>query len=204
MIAVLDYGIGNVKALLNMYEYLGIEAIATQDAGVLSAASGIILPGVGAFDAAMARLIGANVIPALERAVFDLRVPFLGICLGMQILGRRSDEGNCRGLGWINATVKRLDVGPNSNLKVPHIGWEQVRPTRPSMLFPDINVSNRFYFVHSYHMVCDAHADVIATVDYGGELCCAIGKENIIGVQFHPEKSHRYGMQLLKTFASMG
>lgn len=202
MIAILDYGVGNVQALLNMYEHLGFDAFATDNADTLAESDRIILPGVGAFDAAMSKLREKQLIPALEYAVMQRKVPFLGICLGMQLLARDSEEGSDKGLGWIEASVKRINIPLNSLVKVPHIGWEEIMPTCPTMLFPANNTSERFYFVHSYHVVCDHYAHICATVDYGGRLCCAVNKGNIWGVQFHPEKSHRYGMRLLSSFAS--
>lgn len=203
MITILDYGVGNIKSLLNMYEYLGIEAVSSNSADVIADAEGIILPGVGSFDKAMNALQQLSIINGLEYAALERKVPVLGICLGMQIMARRSAEGKMSGLCWLDADVCRITTPESSGLKIPHMGWNEVLATRDSQLFERANKSERFYFVHSYHMVCDDLKDVLATTEYGEKICCAINKENIWGVQFHPEKSHRYGMNLLKSFAAM-
>lgn len=202
MITVIDYGVGNIGALLNMFEYLGIEAQASDDPRVISSADQLVLPGVGAFDKAMATLRGRQLLAPLNEAVLERRVPVLGVCLGMQLLARRSEEGSEPGLGWIDADVRRITLPAGSGLKVPHIGWMEVRPTRRSALFDPALPAERFYFDHGYHMVCDRPENVTAVIDYGTELCCAVESGHIVGVQFHPEKSHRFGMRLLKAFAS--
>lgn len=201
MITIVDYGVGNIQAILNMFDYLGIEAQASTDVGVIAEADKLLLPGVGAFDKAMTALNSGGMVEALEYAVHQRRVPVLGICLGMQLLTRKSAEGSLAGLGWIDADVQRIQIQSALGLKVPHMGWSEVEPSRPSDLFA--SMSERFYFVHSYHVVCDEPTDVLATVDYGGKLCCAVNRDNIWGVQFHPEKSHRYGMRLLSNFAKL-
>ena len=201
MITVIDYGVGNIGALLNMFEYLGIDAQASGDPRVISSADQLVLPGVGAFDKAMTTLRGRQLVAPLNEAVVERRVPVLGVCLGMQLLARRSEEGSEPGLGWIDADVRRITVPAGSGLKVPHIGWMETRPTRHSLLFDPALPIERFYFDHSYHMVCDHPETVTAVIDYGTELCCAVASEHIVGVQFHPEKSHRFGMRLLKAFA---
>lgn len=202
MITVIDYGVGNIGALLNMFDYLGLEAQVSGDARVLANADRLILPGIGAFDKAMSTLRARQLIEPLNDAVFHRRVPVLGVCLGMQLLARRSDEGDEPGLGWIDADVRRITVPIGSGLKVPHIGWMETRSMHRSALFDPALPTERFYFNHSYHMVCDRREDVSAVIDYGSELCCAVASGNIAGVQFHPEKSHRFGMRLLKAFAS--
>lgn len=204
MIAIVDYGVGNIGALLNMFEYLGVDAQASGDGQMLMRAEKILLPGVGAFDKAMSRLRTQNLVEPLNDAVLRRRVPVLGVCLGMQLLCRRSEEGAEAGLGWIEADVRRMTVPAGSGLKVPHIGWTDVRPTRDSPLFEPSSEAERFYFDHSFYVSCDDDKNVTAVIDYGAELCCALGAGNISGVQFHPEKSHRYGMRLLKAFAKQG
>ena len=204
MIVIVDYGVGNIGALLNMFEYLGVDAEASGDGQTLVEAHKIVLPGVGAFDKAMSRLRSQRLVEPLNEAVLGRRTPVLGVCLGMQLLGRRSEEGNEVGLGWIEADVRRMTVPAGSGLKVPHIGWADVRPTRRSALFQPGSETERFYFDHSFYVSCDDDRNVIAVIDYGGELCCALSVGNICGVQFHPEKSHRYGMRLLKAFATQG
>jgi glutamine amidotransferase len=201
MIVVVDYGVGNVAALLNMLDYLGVEAMASGDASVIAAAPKLALPGVGAFDKAMSTLRQRNLVAPLNEAVLQRRVPILGICLGMQLLTRGSEEGTEAGLGWIDADVRRILPPEGSGLKVPHIGWSDIEPTGASPLFERLKDRERFYFVHSYHVVCDREADVAASIDYGGPLVCAVVRDNVHGAQFHPEKSHRFGMRLLRDFA---
>ena len=203
MITIVDYGVGNIQALLNMYNHLGVDAQASGDLDTIASADKLLLPGVGAFDKAMSALDKQGLVSALEHAVIRRRVSVLGICLGMQLLARSSEEGKLRGLGWIDAEVKRIDKSHDPNLKVPHMGWAEIVPTRPSLLFPTGQGPDRFYFVHGYHMVCASSLDVVANVDYSGSICCAINRDNIWGVQFHPEKSHRFGMRLLSAFANI-
>ena len=201
MITIVDYGVGNIAALLNMYEYLGHEAEASADARNIAAADKLVLPGVGAFDKAMLTLRQRGLAAPLNEAVIERRVPVLGVCLGMQLLARRSDEGAEPGLGWIAADVRRIVAPAGSGLKVPHIGWAETRAPRTSELFSAAGQPERFYFVHGYHMVCDDARDVAAVIDYGSPMCCAVSHGNVHGVQFHPEKSHRFGMRLLESFA---
>lgn len=203
MITVVDYGVGNIGAILNMLDYLGIDAQASGDPDMLERAERLILPGVGAFDKAMSTLHSRQLIGPLNRAVLERKVPVMGVCLGMQLLARRSEEGSEAGLGWINADVRRITLPEGSPLKVPHIGWMEVKPTRFNALFEPGSASERFYFDHSYHMICDRQEDVSAVIDYGMPLCCAVHVGNVSGVQFHPEKSHRFGMRLLRAFGQL-
>ena len=202
MIIVVDYGVGNISSMLNMLEFLGVEALPSREPADIGRASALVLPGVGAFDKAMKCLRETGSIGPLTDAVLRRRVPVLGVCLGMQLLARCSEEGESEGLGWIDADVRRIRLDPASSLKVPHIGWSIVRPTRPSALFPDVDAVERFYFVHGYHMVCRDPDTILATVKYGADLCCAVQQDNVWGVQFHPEKSHRFGMRLLAAFSA--
>lgn len=202
MITIVDYGVGNVAALVNMYDDLGFESQVTREKDEIAAADKLILPGVGAFDTAMRTLRFHGLVAPLEHAVLQRGVPILGICLGMQLLARRSEEGTEPGLGWIPADVIRIDPRGRADLKVPHIGWAVVRPLKPSPLFAfPAREAERFYFVHSYHVCCDDPADRAAIIEYGSEICCSVARENISGVQFHPEKSHRFGKRLLRDFA---
>lgn len=201
MIIVVDYGMGNLGAIVNMLEFLGFDAEVSAQPETIAAASKLILPGVGAFDRAMRSLRSQDLITPLECAVHDRKTPILGVCLGMQLLGRGSEEGNEPGLGWIAADTVRLDAAAKRGLKVPHVGWSPVSPTPENPIFANSGEMPKYYFVHSYHMLCDDPQEVAATCDYGERLCCAVSRGHIHGVQFHPEKSHRHGMALLKTFA---
>jgi imidazole glycerol-phosphate synthase subunit HisH len=203
LVTIVDYGVGNIGALLNMYEYLGIDAVASSDANVIAEADRLILPGVGAFDMAMNTLRDRSLIAPMTHTACIRKRPTLGICLGMQLLARRSAEGTEPGLGWINADVARLTPTPESGLKVPHTGWTDIYPTKSSAIFPDKKLQERFYFVHSFHVVCDDPADRAASFTYDGEHTCAVSVNNIHGAQFHPEKSHKFGMRLLKHFAAL-
>ena len=204
MITVVDYGVGNIGALLNMFDHLGVEAEARADAAALANAERLVLPGIGAFDRAMRTLRERGLVEPLSEAVLGRRVPVLGVCLGMQLLARRSEEGVEPGLGWVAADVRRITVAPGSGLKVPHIGWAEIRPRRASALFAGALPEERYYFDHGYHMVCDHEADATAVFDYGSALVCAVESGHVMGVQFHPEKSHRFGMRLLTAFATGG
>lgn len=204
MISIVDYGVGNIGALVNMFDHLGIEAEAVTDASAILAAQRLVLPGIGAFDKAMQTLQDRRLIEPLHEAVLRRRTPVLGVCLGLQLLARGSEEGRLRGLGWIAADVRRIVVPKCSKLKVPHIGWADVDPVGGSSLFatmPAGDEPERFYFDHGYYLVCDDPADCAATIDYGHTLCCAVQRDHIAGVQFHPEKSHRFGMRLLTAWA---
>jgi glutamine amidotransferase len=202
MITIVDYGVGNISALLNMFDYLGIDAVATSSAAEIGRARKLILPGVGAFDKAMRTLRERGLVEPLDAAVLGRGVPVLGVCLGMQLLARRSEEGGETGLGWIDADVVRIRP-TDAALKVPHIGWSDIEPTGTSPLFTRQPQPERFYFVHSFHVACDREADVAARIHYGDPLVCAVGRANIHGAQFHPEKSHRFGMQLLTRYAAL-
>ncbi len=202
MIKVVDYGLGNVRSIVNMFKRIGVPARSAGAPEELADAKGIVLPGVGHFDRGMALLEERGWIPALDRLVREQQVPALGICLGMQLMTRASEEGSRKGLGWIEASTVRFRF-PNLDQPpvVPHMGWNLVRARKPHPLLADPALEWRFYFVHSYHVVCDNPADVLAESSYGIDFCSAFARDNIVGVQFHPEKSHRFGMRLLKSFA---
>lgn len=205
MIIILDYGIGNTASILNMLKKIGCPACITMDKHAIDKASGIILPGVGAFDHGMQKLKASGALSRIEKKVHVDNVPFLGICLGMQLLFDNSEEGQESGLGWLSGTVKRFDFSPvpaDTKLKVPHMGWNTASPQENSLLFKNLEQGNRFYFVHSYHVECQTKTHQLATTTYGYEFASAVQSNHIFGVQFHPEKSHRFGMMLLKNFAS--
>lgn len=204
MITIVDYGLGNINAFLNVYRRLNIEARTATCADDLQDASKIILPGVGAFDHAMKRLTQSGMREALDDLVLRRRVPVLGVCVGMQMLGRDSEEGNLPGLGWIAGRVRGVaSLMPSTPLPVPHMGWNDVRPVAGNRLFDGLECPPRFYFLHSYYFQCDRVDDAIAVADYGVAFACAVSAGNVYGVQFHPEKSHHYGATLLKNFADM-
>lgn len=201
MIVVIDYGVGNVGSIRKMLRKGGWDVSVASDPDVIEQADGLVLPGVGAFDDAMARLRATGLIELLERRVLHDGVPVLGICLGMQMLGRRSDEGRSPGLGWIDAETVAL--APLPGRRVPHIGWNTVSVENGSPLFADIAPDDRFYFLHSFEMRCDDPELVVARSEYGEELTCAVQRRNVHGVQFHPEKSHGAGLRLLSSFAQV-
>lgn len=204
MIAIVDYGLGNVHAIANIYKRLNIPAVLANAPDKLSDASHIVLPGVGAFDWAMSQLDDSGMRGALESAVCERRTPVLGICVGMQMLAQRSDEGKHQGLGWIDAEVRKFDVSRmTTRTRLPHMGWNDVRPRAGSALFAGMEHDATFYFLHSYYFAPRDPADVLAQTDYHGAFACAVQSGNVYGVQFHPEKSHRWGISLLKNFAQV-
>jgi glutamine amidotransferase len=185
-----------------MFEAVDVDAELVSDPAAAADARRIVLPGVGAFDAGMAAL-DRGWRERLDQLALGRGIPVLGICLGMQLLCRRSEEGQAQGLGWIDADVRRVDTGGDPRLKVPHMGWVEVTPTRPNPLIPDNEGPQRFYHVHSFRAVCADLRTEIASAHYGTEFTTAVQRDNIYGVQFHPEKSHRFGMALMKRFASL-
>ena len=200
MIAIIDYDVGNISAVANMLRRLGVRSVMTSDPAVVAEADRIILPGNGSFDACMKNLRATGLVPLLERRVLDERIPLLGICVGAQMLGACSEEGREPGLGWLDMTVQRFpDV---TGYPVPHMGWCEVFPARGDHpLINDLAGDTRFYFVHSYFMLPADPADVLLKATYGREYAAAVARDNIAGVQFHPEKSHRFGKKLLAAFA---
>ena len=200
MIVVLDYGVGNLASIVNMLRSAGATVRSSSSAEDVRAAERLILPGVGHFDHGMRMLNRSGLRDALEESAFVQRKPVLGICLGAQMLGRASEEGTEPGLGWIEMSVRRLPEAPS--VRVPHMGWNQLTLKQESPLFVGMANDARFYFVHSYFMACDDSASVVATTTHGVEFTCAVRCDNIAGVQFHPEKSLRHGLALLRNFAS--
>lgn len=203
MIAIVDYGLGNIQAIANIYKRLGIAAVLARNAADLAGASHIILPGVGAFDWAMSRLNESGLRPGLDDLVQQQRKPVLGICVGMQMMARRSDEGKLPGLGWIPAEVKRFDeTGFTQKTHLPHMGWNDATPQSAHCLFRGMDAP-RFYFLHSYYFLPDHADDILATTHYNGQFASSVRSGNVFGAQFHPEKSHWWGAALLKNFAEL-
>lgn len=203
MIALVDYGLGNIQAFGNIYRRLGIEAYAAKTATDLRQASRIILPGVGAFDWAMTRLQESGLREALDEEVLEAKKPVLGICVGMQMMARSSEEGVLPGLGWIDATVVKFDTRLlQGKTHLPHMGWNDVEPKSADTLFSGLD-SSQYYFLHSYFMRPDREENILATSSYGVTFPSAARSGNVYGTQFHPEKSHQWGVQLLKNFAEL-
>jgi glutamine amidotransferase len=201
MVIIINYGMGNLGSIVNMFKKIGVTAKVSSTEEDITTAERIVLPGVGAFDTGMARLNELGLIPLLNENIIKREVPVLGLCLGMQLITRGSEEGNQPGLGWIAADTIRFRFDPKSNgLKIPHMGWNTVRVMSSHKLFNQLTEDARFYFVHSYHVVCDHPENILAYTEHGYEFASAIQCGNVMGVQFHPEKSHRFGMQLLRNF----
>jgi imidazole glycerol-phosphate synthase subunit HisH len=202
MIAVIDYGVGNLGSIQNMLRKAGATAVVTRDADAIRAADKLILPGVGHFDYGMKMLHETGLVPLLNERVVEHKVPILGICLGMQLLGKGSEEGAAPGLGWIDARCIRFRPEQmDARLKVPHMGWTDIHPTQEDILFQEMHAEPRFYFVHTYHLVCERKEEVIAEARYGYPFVCAVRHGHVAGVQFHPEKSHKFGLRLLRNFS---
>lgn len=203
MILIIDYGLGNLSSIANMFRKLGINSKISNDINDLKNATKVILPGVGHFDYGMNQLHATGFVDILNSKVLDEKTPILGICLGAQLLTQRSDEGKCSGLGWIKGETVSFDrLKLSNNLKVPHMGWAEVKEYEKSKLFTDMHEKPRFYFVHSYHLKLDNSDDIMLKATHGYDFVAGIEHDNIVGVQFHPEKSHKYGMKILENFAN--
>ena len=200
MIVIVDYNMGNIGSVTNIIKKVGYTSVISADVDVISQAEKIILPGVGSFDKAMQNLKDLNLIDVLNEKALVQHTPFLGICLGMQLLTKFSEEGNVNGLGWINATTKRFKLNNFPELKIPQMGWNEVEITNKHAICENLYDYARFYFVHSYHVVCEEEKNVLMKTKFGNEFASGIINNNILGVQFHPEKSHKFGMQLIKNF----
>ena len=204
MIGIINYGLGNIKAFANIYSKLGIPFVIASKAEHLKEITKIVLPGVGAFDHAMHLLEQTDMRHTLDKLALDRRLPVLGVCVGMQILASSSEEGKRQGLGWVDGTVKKFDRALlNSDNPLPHMGWNNVLPVIKNSLFEDIDAQSRFYFLHSYYFHCNQQNNVLAMTEYGWQFASAVHSGNIFGVQFHPEKSHQWGISILKNFAEL-
>lgn len=201
MIAIVDYGMGNLGSIRNMLRRVGARTVVTGDPDEIAVASKVLLPGVGRFDAAMREISARGLREVLDHVALEQRLPTLGICLGMQLITRGSEEGDAAGLGWVDAFTYRF---PESDrLKIPHMGWNAVRSLRESALSANLPADARFYFVHSYYVTTDRPDETVLTAEYGVKFTAALEAGNIYGAQFHPEKSHRFGMQVLANFVSL-
>lgn len=200
MLAIIDYGLGNLGSIANMLKVIGEKSVITNKKEEIMMADRIILPGVGSFDAGMGNLHDMDLYALLQDEANGGK-PILGICLGMQLLGRKSEEGKRSGLGLIPFDNIRFHFPQENGLKIPHMGWDIVDFKQESPLLQGINgAQQRYYFVHTYHAVCDSENNVLMTCDYGYEFAAAVCNKNVYGVQFHPEKSHDFGMRLLENF----
>ena len=203
MIAIIDYGCGNTYAFINAFKRLNMPAIVAKNVDELESANKIVLPGVGSFDYVMQSFNSSGLRRVVEKKVIEDNISVLGVCAGMQIFAEESDEGNEKGLGWVNGKIRLFDTrNIKHETKLPHMGWNTIMP-KNSLLFNKINDESRFYFVHSYYFDNSKDEDMISTTNYGGIFTSSINKNNIYGVQFHPEKSHKNGLQLLKNFAEL-
>jgi glutamine amidotransferase len=202
-ITVVDFGMGNLGSILNMLKKVGVPAGLASEPGEILRARKLILPGVGAFASAMNNLRARGYAAALDQKVLVEKTPILGICLGMQLFSRQSEEGQVPGLGWLDAQTVRFQFpASEQQLKVPHMGWNTIRVCQKSPLFTETEDERRFYFVHSFHLQCNDPRDVLACTRYGLEFTSAVCRGNILGTQFHPEKSHRFGLDFFKAFAA--
>lgn len=197
MITIIDYGMGNLGSIANMIKKVGHKSIITSDLEEIKKAKKLILPGVGSFDNGMRNLENYGILKVLNQKVLEEKTPILGICLGMQLMTKNSEEGRLNGLGWIDALTKKF---VSDTLKVPHMGWNMIKHQKSSILFNELETEKRFYFVHSYYVECNCKSDILTTTNYGHDIVSAFERENIIGVQFHPEKSHKFGMSMIKSF----
>jgi glutamine amidotransferase len=202
MICILNYGVGNPQSIANMIKHIGGEAKIISSPTEINKATKLILPGVGAFDAAANALKSSGLQERLIERVNTEQLPLLGICVGMQLLAHSSEEGICAGLGLIDGTVKKFSFQGTENLRIPHMGWNKVKQVR-GPLFCELDQEARFYFAHSYHVVLNQHEQACAYASYGYDFVCAVQNKNIFGIQFHPEKSHRFGMKLLHNFMDL-
>lgn len=204
MITIIDYGVGNIKAFYNIFKKLSVEVKIAQKPEDLLGSSKLILPGVGHFDYAMKRFSDSGMLNIVDDMVLNKNLPILGICVGMQMLAKSSEEGKMPGLGWIDATVKKIDVDfLAQSTRLPHMGWNDVIVKNKNLLLSNLDSNSRFYFLHSYFLEPKFENDSIAYSNYGKNFTSVVNHKNIYGVQFHPEKSHHFGIQLLQNFANI-
>jgi glutamine amidotransferase len=204
-IVIINYGMGNLGSVRNMFKHIGTDAVISDKADDINSAGKLVLAGVGAFDNGIQNIKKLGLFDILNKKVLEEKIPILGICLGMQLFSIRSEEGKLDGLGWIDSETIKFRFAPNSEqrLRIPHMGWNLVNIMKPGRLAAEMKENQKFYFVHSYHLTCKNESDVLFTSNYGYDFVCGIEKDNILGVQFHPEKSHKFGMQILKNFVNI-
>ncbi|HUC79672.1 MAG TPA: imidazole glycerol phosphate synthase subunit HisH [Flavisolibacter sp.] len=200
MLAIINYGLGNLTSIKNMCRRLGIDATITSDPETIRSASKLLLPGVGHFKKGMENLHSSGLKPLLDELVLVQKKPILGICLGAQLMTKHSEEGDVEGLGWVDAKTVRFDQSKDNLMKVPHMGWSEITTTNANPLWSNLPSDPRFYFVHTYHFQFDEPGEISATCNYSYDFVCAFQKGNIYGTQFHPEKSHKFGMKVLENF----
>ncbi|WP_407405153.1 imidazole glycerol phosphate synthase subunit HisH [Chryseobacterium sp.] len=204
MITIIDYGVGNIKAFVNIYNEFGIPCTIAKNDKDLNNATKLILPGVGNFDYALGKFKKSGLVPAVEHLVLHQKFPILGVCVGMQIMGTCSEEGNSKGLGWVEGKVKRIETNNiDHQTKLPHMGWNDVHFSKSSKLFEGLSNCESLYFLHSYYFQCLDKTNEIAYCEYGHKVTSAIQKDNIYGIQCHPEKSHLIGSKILINFAKL-
>jgi glutamine amidotransferase len=203
MIVIVNYGVGNLGSVQNMIKKAGFESVLASDISVVQKADRIILPGIGAFDHCMRKFNASGLRPVVEQKVIQDKVPLLGICVGLQMLMENSEEGTEPGLGWIEGKTIRFKKENLGDLKIPHMGWTDVKRSKTSSLTNDLGEQPRFYFVHSYHVSPENPEDELLSAHYGYDFTAAVNRNNIFGVQFHPEKSHKYGMKILENFSHL-
>ena len=197
MIKIIDYGVGNIMAFVNLYKRLGVEIDIASNYKSLTDASKLILPGVGHFDYAMNKFNESGMMEIVDDLVINKKIPVLGVCVGMQIMAISSDEGSKKGLGWIDAYVKKID-SKNNKFRLPHMGWNNIMINKKDDILKNLDNNSKFYFLHSYYFNCRNENNIIAFSNYGSNFPSIIRQENIIGIQCHPEKSHEFGEQILK------
>lgn len=200
MLVIVDYGMGNLFSVKNMIKYLGYDSMISGSLQDIMSADRLILPGVGNFGSAMQTIRERGMQEVLDRKVLVEKVPILGICLGMQLLTEYSEEGECKGFGWIPGAVTKFYFEDMKDYKVPHMGWDYINIEQNSDLLDGIGDRSRYYFVHSYYVTCKNRENAVATTDYGVKFDSVIQKDNVVGTQFHPEKSHKFGMKILRNF----
>lgn len=203
MLTIIDYGMGNLFSIQKAFKRINIESIVTSQLDVISRSSKLVLPGVGHFENGMKNIKKTGMLGLLNKKVLEDKTPILGICLGMQLMTKFSEEGDVEGIGWIDAKTCKFNYNQNKKLKIPHMGWNSVLQKKKSKLFYDISEESLFYFVHSYYVNCERKEDVLATTNYMLEFDSSFEKDNIFATQFHPEKSHQSGLKLLQNFANL-